>query len=82
MDDEFIKSCSTWIKTRLVKSNVGLSNANILLQKERIHPLIPNAWRGKDNADTPDEQWTDGSGAAEFWAPPKRLHCLCTCYLN
>ncbi len=33
--------------------------------------FIPNAWRGKDNADTPFEQWTDGSGSAEFWAPPR-----------
>ncbi|HEV8082265.1 MAG TPA: alpha-amylase domain-containing protein [Chitinophagaceae bacterium] len=33
--------------------------------------FIPNAWRGKDNADTPSEQRTDGSGTAEFWAPPR-----------
>ncbi len=33
--------------------------------------FIPTAWRGKDNADIPGEQWTGGSGTAEFWAPPR-----------
>ena len=33
--------------------------------------FVPFAWRGKDNTDTPDEQLTDGNGAAEFWAPPR-----------
>ncbi len=33
--------------------------------------FIPSAWRGKDNADTPAEKWTDGFGASEFWAPPR-----------
>ena len=33
--------------------------------------FLPKAWRGKDNADIPQEKWTDGLGASEFWAPPR-----------
>ena len=33
--------------------------------------FTPKAWRGKDNADVPEEQWADGSGNAGFWAPPR-----------
>jgi alpha-amylase len=33
--------------------------------------FIPLAWRGRDNSDTPEEKWTDGIGASEFWAPPR-----------
>jgi alpha-amylase len=33
--------------------------------------FIPLAWWGRDNTDTPEEKWTDGIGAAEFWAPPR-----------
>jgi alpha-amylase len=33
--------------------------------------FVPMAWRGKDNADTPEEKFTDGFGASEFWAPPR-----------
>jgi len=31
----------------------------------------PLAWRGHDNADVPEDKWTDGSGNADFWAPPR-----------
>ena len=33
--------------------------------------FIPVAWWGRDNADAPEEKWTDGTGTAEFWAPPR-----------
>ena len=33
--------------------------------------FVPLAWRGKDNADIPEEIVTDGVGTAEFWAPPR-----------
>jgi alpha-amylase len=33
--------------------------------------FVPQAWRGKDNTDTPEENSTDGLGASEFWAPPR-----------
>ena len=33
--------------------------------------FIPQAWRGKDNTDTPEEKWTDGLGTSDFWAPPR-----------
>jgi alpha-amylase len=31
----------------------------------------PNAWRGADNADIPEEKWTDETGTSGFWAPPR-----------
>ncbi len=33
--------------------------------------FIPVAWRGRDNTDTPEEKWTNGHAAADFWAPPR-----------
>ncbi len=33
--------------------------------------FIPLAWRGKDNADIPENKLTDGNGFADFWAPPR-----------
>ena len=32
--------------------------------------LIPVAWRGKNNTDTPEEQHTNYKGEGQFWAPP------------
>jgi alpha-amylase len=33
--------------------------------------FIPSAWWGRDNEDTPEEKSTDGTGATDFWAPPR-----------
>jgi alpha-amylase len=33
--------------------------------------FVPLAWRGRDNADTPEEKWTDQLGVSEFWAPAR-----------
>ena len=33
--------------------------------------LVAKAWRGKDNADSPSDKWTDDYGASDFWAPPR-----------
>jgi alpha-amylase len=54
-----------------VLNNAARWNGRLVHTQWASTRFIPNAWRGKDNADTPDEQWTDGSGAAEFWAPPR-----------
>lgn len=35
----------------------------------------PVAWCGKDNADVPQEKWTNNSAGADFWAPP-RGYCV------
>ena len=43
---------------------------NVNTQWANTH-FISQAWRGKDNADVPQEQWTDGFGNAGFWAPPR-----------
>jgi alpha-amylase len=31
----------------------------------------PVAWRGQADLGVPEEKWTDGSGNADFWAPPR-----------
>jgi alpha-amylase len=33
--------------------------------------LVPEAWRGADKATTPGDAWTNGTGWAELWAPPR-----------
>ena len=33
--------------------------------------LVPAAWRGKDNTDTPMPIITDNNGSADCWAPPR-----------
>jgi alpha-amylase len=33
--------------------------------------LVPEAWRGADKATAPGDAWTNGTGWAELWAPPR-----------
>jgi alpha-amylase len=33
--------------------------------------FVPAAWRGRDDAGIPHEQWTQGDGWGEFYAPPR-----------
>jgi len=33
--------------------------------------FVPAAWRGRDDAGIPQEQWTNGDGWGEFYAPPR-----------
>lgn len=33
--------------------------------------LVPVAWRGRDDLGVPDAKWTNDSGWADFWAPPR-----------
>ncbi|MEP7231680.1 MAG: alpha-amylase family glycosyl hydrolase [Ginsengibacter sp.] len=54
-----------------VLNNAARWNGRLVNTQWASTHFIPNAWRGKDNADVPNEQWTDGLGAAEFWAPPR-----------
>ncbi len=55
----------------LVLNNAGRWNGRLVNTQWASTRFIPNAWRGKDNAGVPDEQWTDGLGAGGFWAPPR-----------
>lgn len=54
-----------------VLNNAGRWNGRHVYTQWAGTRFIPVAWRGKDNADTPAETWTDGHGASEFWAPPR-----------
>ena len=31
----------------------------------------PEAWSGSNDTSVPEDKWTNGSGWAEFWAPPR-----------
>jgi alpha-amylase len=33
--------------------------------------LLPTAWRGRNDLTQPQEKWTNESGWAELWAPPR-----------
>ncbi len=55
----------------VVLNNAARWNGRLVQTQWTSRRFAPNAWRGKNNIDTPDEKWTDGSGACEFWAPPK-----------
>lgn len=33
--------------------------------------FIPGAWRGSNDTGVPQEEWTDGNGFGDFWAPPR-----------
>jgi alpha-amylase len=33
--------------------------------------FVPVAWRGRDDAGVPLDEWTDGDGWSDFWAPPR-----------
>jgi alpha-amylase len=33
--------------------------------------FVPFAWNGRNTNDAPENKWTNGSGASEFWAPPR-----------
>jgi len=52
-------------------NNTARWNGRLVITQWASTRFIPLAWRGKDNADTPEEKWTDGLGASEFWAPPR-----------
>ncbi len=54
-----------------VLNNAPRWNGRLLATQWADTHFIPGAWRGKENNDTPGGQWTDGSGAGEFWAPPR-----------
>ncbi len=54
-----------------VLNNAARWNGRLINTQWASTRFIPGAWGGKDNADTPEEKWTDGIGAAEFWAPPR-----------
>jgi len=54
-----------------VLNNIARWNGRLIDTQWASTRFIPLAWWGRDNADTPEEKWTDGIGAAEFWAPPK-----------
>lgn len=54
-----------------VMNNSGRWNGRMVYTQWAGTGFVPLAWRGKDNADTPAEKWTDGQGASEFWAPPR-----------
>jgi alpha-amylase len=54
-----------------VLNNAARWNGRLIDTRWASTRFIPLAWRGRDNADTPEEKWTDEVGAAEFWAPPR-----------
>jgi alpha-amylase len=33
--------------------------------------MVPAAWRSSSDLGVPGYKWTDGSGASDFWAPPR-----------
>ena len=55
----------------LVLNNSGRWDGREVITQWASTKFIPLAWRGKDNADTPEEKWTNGHAAGEFWAPPR-----------
>lgn len=54
-----------------VLNNAARWNGRLIDTQWASTMFIPLAWWGRDNPDTPEEKWTDGIGAAEFWAPPR-----------
>ena len=54
-----------------VLNNSAAWNGKQVTTKWNNTHFIPIAWRGKDNADIPEEKWTDDAGGSEFWAPPR-----------
>ena len=54
-----------------VLNNSARWNGRLVNTQWASTQFVPQAWRGKDNTDTPQENTTDGDGASEFWAPPR-----------
>ncbi|KAA9040949.1 DUF1939 domain-containing protein [Ginsengibacter hankyongi] len=54
-----------------VLNNAARWNGRLVSTQWASTHFTPQAWRGKDNIDVPLEKYTDGSGASEFWAPPR-----------
>ncbi len=53
-----------------VLNNSGAWNGASVQTKWTNRHFAPQAWSGHDNAE-PLDQWTDDSGWANFWAPPR-----------
>lgn len=55
----------------LVLNNRGAWNGASVLTRWPSTRLTPQAWRGHDDAGTPDEKWTAADGWVDLWAPPR-----------
>ena len=50
-----------------VLNNAARWNGRLIDTQWANTRFIPLAWWGRDNADVPEEKWTDGTGTAEFF---------------
>jgi alpha-amylase len=58
----------------VLNNTAAWSGVSVRTQWSSTH-FKPVAWCGHADAGVPGEKWTDGSGAADFWAPP-RGYCV------
>jgi alpha-amylase len=54
-----------------VLNNRGTWNGTWVQTRWNNTRLIPAAWRGRDDLNVPEEKWTNDSGWANLWAPPR-----------
>lgn len=54
-----------------VLNNSGFWSGTVVRSQWGNTHFKPVAWRGDGDLGTPAEKWTDGSGNADFWAPPR-----------
>ncbi len=54
-----------------VLNNTDRWNGTWVQTKWNNTRFAPQAWRGRDDAGVPLDQWTNDSGWGEFWAPPR-----------
>ncbi|MBI3480608.1 MAG: DUF1939 domain-containing protein [Nitrosomonadales bacterium] len=54
----------------VLNNSANWSGASVKTQWSNTR-LKPVDWRGRNDAGIPEEKWTDGSGNASLWAPPR-----------
>jgi alpha-amylase len=55
----------------LVLNNLGSWNGTWIQTQWKNTRLVPAAWRGRDDLNTPEEKWTNESGWVDLWAAPR-----------
>jgi alpha-amylase len=54
-----------------VLNNENVWNGSLVQTQWSNKTFIPIAWRGDNNADIPENKFTDAYGRTDFWAPPR-----------
>jgi alpha-amylase len=54
-----------------VLNNRSTWNGTSVQTRWQNRQFLPAAWHGRDDTGVPGEKWTNESGWAEFWAPPR-----------